>query len=528
MPAGSFTRIGGGGGFWGDQVFAPIDLLVGEELDYLTMDYLAEVTMSIMAKQKARDENRGWATDLMDWLRAGGISLLHEKRTRLVTNAGGANPLACAEAVLALACEIGWNDCRIAMVNGDDVLPLVEDVLSGGSLVDHMSTGQPLSEVAEDLVSANAYVGSGAIARALENGADIVVTGRVADASLIVGSMLHSEGWAKHALEKGMEIFTPVSEWAPKGVKKPLDVLAGWTLAGHLIECGAQVSGGNSSDWEIIPDLAELGYPIAEINSDGRCIITKSEGTGGRVSRRTVAEQLLYEIGDPQAYMTPDVVVDLSNTTLKEVSKDRVLVSKTKGKPAPPTLKVSASHRDGWFAASDLVIPGPDAIGRAEKADSVLRGRLSDLSGLEIYTEFFGAGASLPIGLAHLKKEPTEILIRWAAKSPMRSEIIEFTRAIAPLVLTGPAGVAGYSARMRPREQLRFFPFLLERELVELRVTITMMQTLRTRLQEMDPLIDTVLTRIQKIADGEPEGLWRRRVARRVMKRLQKPTTTGK
>ena len=518
------TKIGGGGGFWGDQVFAPIDLLVGEELDYLTMDYLAEVTMSILAKQKVRNPEKGWATDLLDWLKAGGISLLHEKKTRLVTNAGGANPHACAEAVLALACEIGWVDCRIAMVSGDDVLPLIDDVLDGGRTVEHMDSEMFLSEVRDELVSANAYLGAGAIAQALERGADIVITGRVADASLIVGSMLHSQGWASRAVDKGLPTFSLVEHWAPTDTKNPLDVLAGWTLAGHLIECGAQVTGGNSSDWEVIPNLADVGYPIAEINRDGTAIITKLEGTGGSVTRRTVAEQMLYEIGDPTAYMTPDVIVDLSQTELNNAGKDRVLVSGTRGKPAPPTLKVSSNHKDGWFAAGDLIIPGPDAKGRAERTDLVLRERLSDLEGLEIYTEFFGAGASLPNGLQHLAVEPSEINVRWAAKSHMRSEVIEFSRAIAPLVLTGPAGVAGYTARARPREQLRFFPFLLQRELVEPRIQITMMQTLHLKLKEMDPRLDGVLARIQKMAAGEPEGLWRRRVARRVLRRLERPS----
>ena len=300
-------------------------------------------------------------------------------------------------------------------------------------------------------------------------------------------------------------------------------MLAGWTLAGHLIECGAQVSGGNSSDWEIMPNLADVGYPIAEIKGNGNAIISKPKGTGGRVTRRTVAEQMLYEIGDPKAYLTPDVVVDLSQTELKEVRKNRVLVSGTKGRSAPPLLKVSASHRDGWFAAADLIVPGPDAKGRAEATDKILRERLSDLDGLVIHSELFGAGASLLKGLEHLAVNPSEVVIRWAAKSAMRSEIIEFSRAVAPLVLTGPAGVAGYSARSKPREQLRFFPFLLERELIEPRLRISMMQTLRLKLQEMDPRIDSMLALIQKMADGEPEGLWRRRVARRVLRRLERP-----
>ena len=517
------TKIGGAGGFWGDQIFAPIDLLVGADLDYLTMDYLAEVTMSILAKQMERDSQKGWATDVIDWLRAGGISMLHQKGTRLVTNAGGANPNACAEAVLALACEIGWDDCRIAMVSGDDVLPLIDDVLGGGSMIENMDSGESMYDVRKKMVSANAYLGAGAIAHALEKGADIVITGRVADASLIVGSMLHSEGWSSNSVEKKLSVFSSIEEWSPKDIKNPLDVLAGWTVAGHLIECGAQVTGGNFSNWDIVPNLADIGYPIAEISGNGESVITKLERTGGIVNRRTVSEQLLYEIGDPKAYITPDVVVDITNVKVEEIGHNRVKVSGSRGNPAPKTLKVSSNYRDGWFAAADLVIPGPDSRRRAQKTDNVLRERLSDLEGIEIFTEFFGAGASLPSGLKHKVSNPSEILLRWAAKSHIRSEIIEFSRAIAPLVLSGPGGVAGYSARSKPREQLRFFPFLLQRELVEPRIQITIMQTLRLHLEEIDPRIGGVLTRIQKIADAEPESLWRRRVARRVLGRLERP-----
>ena len=517
------TRIGGGGGFWGDQIFAPIDLLAGADLDYLTMDYLAEVTMSILAKQRTRDPKKGWATDLIDWLKAGGISILHEKGTRLVTNAGGANPHACAEAVLALACEIGWADCRIAMVSGDDVLPLIDDVLDGGSMVQHMDTGDSMFDIRKKMVSANAYLGAGAIARALEKGADIVITGRVADASLIVGSMLHSENWLSDSKSNKYSKYSSVDKWAPSDVDDPLDVLAGWTVAGHLIECGAQVTGGNSSDWKEVKNLADVGYPIAEISGDGTCVITKLSGTGGSVNRRTVSEQLLYEVGDPTSYVTPDVVVDITDVRINEIGHNRVSVTGAIGKKAPKTLKISSNYRDGWFAAADLVIPGPNSIQRAEKTDNVLRERLSDLAGIEIFTEFFGAGASLPPGLKYLAKNPSEVLVRWAAKSHIRSEIIEFTRSIAPLVLSGPAGVAGYSARMKPREQLRFFPFLLQRELVEPRIQITIMQTLGLHLKEIDPRISEVLTRIERMADAEPESLWRRRVAKRVLGRLERP-----
>jgi len=520
----TMTRIGGGAGFWGDRVFAPLELLSTSKLDYLILDYLAEVTMSILAKQKMRDPKKGWATDLVDWLEAGGVELLHDSGAKLVTNAGGANPADCAKMVLELACEVGWTDCRIALITGDDVVQLIDDALDGGSLVENIETGQKLSELEDGVVTANAYLGAGPIGRALESGADIVITGRVADASLIVGCMLHSCGWAAESISQGHAITTPIHRWATSEVESPLDVLASWSIAGHLIECGAQVCGGNSTDWKLIDNLAEVGYPIAEIEEGGSCIITKPEGTGGAVNRRTVAEQLLYEIGDPAAYITPDVVVDLRHTTLTETGENRVRVEGTRGLPPTDHFKVSATHLDGWFACSDLVVCGPDAVERSKACDDVMRARLSDLTRLEINSEFFGAGASLPPGLAHLKVEPSEVLIRWGARSGNRADIIEFGRSVAPLILTGPAGVAGYSARPKPREQLRYFPFLIPRDLVEPQIQIVLMNTLRLRVSDRSPRLGSVFDRLESIANGTPEDQWRRKFARRVLVRLQRPT----
>lgn len=477
-----YCRIGAGGGFWGDRPLAPIDLLKREELDYLMIDYLAELTLSIMTKQKARNPDAGWATDLQLWLEAGGIDLLRKKSVKLVTNGGGANPDSCAKMVLELAERIGWHDCQVAVVAGDDLLPHIADLADEGEQFRHTESGETLAESGAELLSANVYLGAGPIASALEIGADIVITGRVADASLLVGSMLHSAGWAKNAFEKNLSRHQSVVDWAPENVENPLDVLAMWTVAGHLIECGAQVSGGNSTDWAEIPSLANLTLPIAEVHPDGRVRITRANGTGGAVNRRIVAEQLVYEIGNPAAYRTPDVVCDLRQVTIEDVEEDVVAVAGAKGLPQPERLKVSGAVEGGWFASASLMVSGPSAYSRAEATDSALRGRLIDCEDMVIHTEFIGSGMSLPDAARSRFLEnynPPELMVRWAVTSPIRNDITKFSREVAPLVLTGPAGVGGYGARPSPRRQLRFWPCLVERSAVESHVRVEILTHLK-------------------------------------------------
>jgi len=518
------TIIGGGGGFWGDQTMAPLKLLESADLDYLTMDYLSEVTMSIMHKQLNRNSEAGWATDLKDWLKAGGISLLRTKNVKLVTNAGGANPYSCASMVLAAASDIGWNDCRVALVIGDDLSEKLGEIAESGTQFTHMynpSLGSLLDH-SSSVVSANAYLGAGAIGRSLERGADIVITGRVADASLIVGCLLHSNGWAKRAEEANLPLCGPIANWYDGNLNESLDILAGWTVAGHLIECGAQVSGGNSTDWDYIGPLTDLGYPLAEIFPDGRCIITKPNESQGAVTSRIVAEQLLYEIGDPSAYITPDCIVDLSRIQLEEIGKDRVLVRGAKGIEQTSTLKLSASHKDGWMVVSELVAPGPNARKRAEKADFTLRSRLKHLKGMEIHSEFLGDEALTPPAMRSNAMNPSEIVIRWVATSMDKSELIEFSRAVAPLVLTGPAGICGYSARSRPREMLRFFPTLFDRNLIEAQVHIKMMHSWRHALELRMPWSnDWLFIPLENMAHSE-KNIRRSRFAEKILRRLDR------
>jgi len=475
-------KIGSGGGFWGDRPLAPLDLLKSDDLDYLMIDYLAELTLSIMTKQKRRDPSSGWATDLELWLAAGGIHTLRKKSVKLVTNAGGANPESCARMVLEQANKIGWHECKVAVISGDDILPRLDYLLENGEEFAHFESGEKISENGAEMMSANAYLGAGPIASALEIGADIIITGRVADASLLVGCMLHSAGWAHNAFQLGLTRESPVADWAPENVRNPLDILAQWTVAGHLIECGAQVSGGNYSNWGDVPNLATLTLPIAEIYSDGVVKITRGQGGGGMVNRGIVAEQLVYEIGDPAAYITPDVVVDMRNITLEDESEDMVVVTGAIGKPEPESLKVSAAIEGGWFAASSLLVSGPDALGRATACDAALRGRLSALEELEIYTEFIGGGVSLPENIRQRVSStlnPPEVLLRWAVSSTNKQDITDFSREVAPLVLTGPAGVGGYGARPKPRRQLQFWPSLISRKSIEPFVRVELLTHLR-------------------------------------------------
>ena len=463
-------KIGSGGGFWGDRPLAPLDLLKSDDLDYLMIDYLAELTLSIMTKQKRRDPSSGWATDLELWLAAGGIDVLRKKSVKLVTNAGGANPESCARMVLEQANKIGWHECKVAVISGDDILPRLDSLLENGEELAHFESGETISENGAEMMTANAYLGAGPIASALEIGADIIITGRVADASLLVGCMLHSAGWAYNAFQLSLTRESPVVDWAPEHVTNPLDILAQWTVAGHLIECGAQVCGGNYSNWDEVPNLATLTLPIAEVYADGEVKITRGQGGGGMVNRGIVAEQLIYEIGDPAAYITPDVVVDMRNITIEDESEDVVLVSGALGKAEPESLKVSAAVEGGWFATSSLLVSGPDALARATACDAALRGRLSALEELEIYTEFIGGGVTLPENIRQQISptlNPPEVLLRWAVTSPNRQDITDFSREVAPLVLTGPAGVGGYGARPKPRRQLQFWPSLISRNCVE-------------------------------------------------------------
>src|SRR5687767_15199549 len=316
------------------------------------LDYLAEVTMSILQKQKERDPRMGYARDFLGAIESV-LPAVVERGVRVIANAGGVNPVACAQAVRELAAARGAaGKVKIGVVTGDDLLPRLDDLVARGHALANMDTGEPLSTVRDRVLSANAYIGSTPIVEALALGAQIGVTGRSTDTALTMAPLRHEFGWAP-------------DDW---------NRLAAGIVAGHIIECGAQCSGGNCLlDWRTIPDLANVGYPIVNANPDGTFEISKHPGTGGRISVPTVTEQLVYEMGDPHSYITPDVIADFTTIFIDDAGPDRVRVSGIKGKPATDKLKVSIAYRAGFKAVGTLVYVWPEALDKAKAADRILR-----------------------------------------------------------------------------------------------------------------------------------------------------------
>jgi hypothetical protein len=416
------------------------------------LDYLAEITMSILQKQRERDASAGYARDFVSLVLELAPELV-ERGVRVVSNAGGVNPPACREALAAGLRQIETpRSLRIATITGDDLMDRLDGLLASGHDLRNMETGVPLVAIRERVTSANAYVGAAPIVEALRQGADVVVTGRSTDTALTYGPIMHELGWAP-------------DQW---------DLLAAGVVAGHINECGAQATGGNTLlDWEGV-DLVEPGYPIVEMDADGSFVVTKHPDLGGRVSWATVTEQLVYEMGDPVEYITPDVIADFSTIHLDDLGNDRVRVSGVRGRPRTDRLKVSIAYRAGWKATGTLVYAWPDAIEKALRADAILRGRL-ERAGLpfeEIRTEVIGAGActgrdprALP---AEIRDALPEVELRIGVRSDSRAAVERFSREIAPLILAGPPTVTGFAGG-RPRVQavMAYWPALIERTVVE-------------------------------------------------------------
>ena len=447
-------RIAAGQGFWGDLPDAPVRQVEGGPIDYLILDYLAEVTMSIMQKQKARDPNAGYARDFVPLMR----QILPACVTRhvgVIASAGGVNVDGCAAAVRNVARELGLaGKLRIGIVTGDDILGRLDDLLARGIELVNMDTGAPLATVRDRIQSANTYLGARPIAEALNRGAQVVVTGRATDTGLTLAPMIHEFGWA-------------ADDW---------DKLAAGTIAGHIIECGAQASGGNCQyEWRDIPDLANVGFPIAEASSDGTFVITKHEGTGGRVNLPAVKEQLVYEMGDPREYVTPDGIADFTTIHLVDDGPNRVRVFGIKGRPATEFLKVSISYAAGYKAVGTLVYAWPDAYEKARSADKILRARLKQL-GLhfdEILTEFLGANATHGPLAGEPSPDLAEVQLRVGVRSDDRSAVERFTKEIAPLILTGPPAVTGFAGgRPKVEEIVAYWPALIPKNEIEPQVQV--------------------------------------------------------
>ncbi len=446
------VRVAGGQGFWGDDLDAPRRQVEGGQIDYLMLDYLAEVTMSILQKQRERDPSLGYARDFIGAMESILPAVL-DKGVKVVANAGGVNPRACAEAVRLVGAQRRGSKLRIGVVTGDDLLGRIDELIAHGHPLANMETGEPLSSVRDRVLSANAYIGSDPIVEALQGSANVVITGRSTDTALTMGPLRHEFGWGAES-------------W---------DHLAAGIVAGHIIECGAQCSGGNCLyDWKSIPDLANVGYPLVEARSDGTFVVTKHPGTGGRVSVPTVSEQLVYEMGDPHSYITPDVIADFTTIRLAQDGQDRVLVSGIKGKPPTDKLKVSVAYRAGFKAVGTLVYAWPEALDKAEAADRILRERLDRL-GLKfdrILTEFVGANATHG-PLAGERLDAPEVQLRFGVRGADRAAVERFTREIAPLVLNGPPSVTGFAGgRPKVEEIVAYWPALIDKSVVKPKVEI--------------------------------------------------------
>ena len=440
-------RIANGQGFWGDWLEAPVRLVEQGPLDYLALDYLAEVTMSILQKQKQADPASGYARDFPPLI-ARIARQIRERNVRILANAGGVNPVACAHEVRRLS-----PDLRVAVIQGDDVLPRIDEMLARGIEMRNIDTGEHINTVRERILSANAYIGAFPLAEAIAAGADVIITGRCADAALALAPMIHEFGWGP----------------------RDYDLLAAGTVAGHIVECGAQATGGNCQvDWESIPDLANVGYPIVEAEPDGRCTITKHPGTGGRVNAEAIKEQIVYEIGNPSAYMTPDVIADFTSFRLRDAGPDRVRITGAKGRGRPDMLKVSISYAWGWKAIGTLVYSWPGAVEKARAADRIVRERLTEL-GLrfeEVCTEIFGLNACHGPAAPQVS-DPAEVQLRIGVRGRERKAVDRFTRELIPLVLSGPPTGTGYGeGRPSVREVVAYWPALIPREEIETEVRL--------------------------------------------------------
>lgn len=432
-------KIGNAGGYWGDDPKALARQVNGGRLDYITIDFLAEVTMSIMQKQRSHDPALGYARDFITMLEPVLPKLLKD-RTKIITNAGGVNPESCAAAIATMASKIGLSP-KISIVYGDDILPIVADLRSKGCEFTNMENGQAFADVATRLEAANVYFGAAPVVEALADDPDIIITGRVTDTGITLAAMVYEFGW-------------DMGDW---------DRLAAGIVAGHIIECGSQSTGGNFTDWRQVESWDQIGYPIIEMNPDGTFVVTKHPGTGGLVSADTVREQLFYEMGNPVAYITPDVVADFATIQVKQEGLNRVRISGVRGYEPTPFYKVSMAYGDGFKCLGSIAISGPDARAKAETFAKIFWTRVgSDFT--ETSTEYYGWNA------CHRSlggnDDGSEILLRLGARSPDASKLKNFSKAIPALILGGPPGVCVLGGAPKPTEVVSYWPALMPKTVI--------------------------------------------------------------
>lgn len=440
------VRLGGGLGFYGDSFAPALDLIARGDVQYVGFDHLAELTLAILQKDRARDPGLGFARDLVPLMRAA-LRPAKERGVRLLTNAGGLNPPAAARAVAAIAQELGL-DVRIGIVLGDDVRARLDAVVWS-----EQSGGAPWGPTA----FANAYLGALPVKLALDCGADVVVTGRVADSALFLGALAHGLDWDLPGEREGRD-----PSW---------DRLAAGAVAGHLLECSGQATGGNhSADWACVPDLDRIGYPIAEVDEQGSLEITKVAGSGGRVNFHSVREQLLYEVHDPARYHTPDVSVDLTRTEIAEVGPDRVAVRGVRGHAPPRTYKVLAGYAGGYLGQGMIGYSWPDAVQKARLAEEIVRrqARARGLPTGELTVEYLGLNSLHgPLAEAEGSEAMNEIYLRMAVRTRDRASAEAFARLFPPLALNGPPTASGFIGVDRVRALFRGRTGMLPREAVD-------------------------------------------------------------
>lgn len=437
-------RIGNSGGFWGDDLSAFKRQLEKGNLDYLTMDFLAEITMSILRKQQMRSPELGYVTDFVDQV-IENAALIKEKGVKIISNAGGMNPLGCASKIVS---ELKKQNIsfKIAIIEGDNILDQLDDIFASDVSLKNMETGEDFQLIQSKVQSANAYLGLPPLVQALKAGAEIVIAGRVTDTSITMAPMVYEFDWE-------------LNDW---------DKLASGLVAGHIIECGAQSTGGNFTDWHLINNWDNFGYPIAEVYPDGTFFIEKTPESGGLVSINTVKEQLVYEMGNPSSYISPDVIADFRSIRLEDAGENRVKVYGCKGFPSTPFLKVSMAYKDGFSAFGSIIISGPDALEKARKFDTIFWKRLN-ISFAKQNTEFVGFNAC-HLNLAK-QLEPDEILLRFNVYDENRENLIEFSKNIAPLILSGPPGVAVTGGRPRVMNVMTYWPALIPKDIIHTSVS---------------------------------------------------------
>tara|TARA_R110002096_G_scaffold73793_2_gene174969 strand:+ start:2781 stop:4670 length:1890 start_codon:yes stop_codon:yes gene_type:complete len=446
-------RIGGASGYWGDSAMAVPQLLAGGALDYLVFDYLAEITMSILARARARDPAAGYATDFVTAALAPNLGAIAAQGVRVISNAGGVNPVACGDAVRALIDKAGLK-LKVAVITGDDLMTRVADLAQGG--LTEMFTDRPFPPL-DKIASGNAYLGAFPIAAALDAGADIVITGRCVDSAVTLGACIHAFGWSRDAHDR----------------------LASGSLAGHVLECGPQATGGNFTDWERVADTIDtIGYPIAEITPDGNFTVSKPAGTGGCVTVGTISEQMLYEIGDPQNYALPDVSCDFSEVTIGQAGPDLVAVSGARGAPPPENYKASLTWQDGWRAGLYLSFYGLGAARKAQafadaafaRADAILR-QVNAAPFSETSTEILGSESQF--GAFAGGGDAREVVLKIAAKHPDAAGAGLLLKEVAGLGLATPPGLSGFQGgRPKPSPVTRLFSCLCPRHMVAVRIEL--------------------------------------------------------